>query len=220
MFAMKPIQRKSLAQEVAEQLRHQITSQAIKVGEKLPTEPELMQSFGVGRSTIREAIKYLEQSSFIKVQQGIGTLVVSQTGNMVIDHVIDNSNYAEAFEVRQLLELRIVEKAAIHRKEEHLQAMRESLDNRYSFAKQHLLKESIEADIVFHTIIAESCGNTILHELYKTLSAHIAKHFINDYEGSFNPLASQKLHEELFIHLQNKDARAAVEISKKIIRGF
>ena len=51
------IQKKSLAEEVAEQLQKEITEGKLKEGDKLPIEPELMKIFGVGRSTIREAIK-------------------------------------------------------------------------------------------------------------------------------------------------------------------
>lgn len=47
------IQKKSLADMVAEQLRQQITEGVYTIGDKLPTEPELMKTFKVGRSSIR-----------------------------------------------------------------------------------------------------------------------------------------------------------------------
>ncbi|MFS3021263.1 FadR/GntR family transcriptional regulator [Phocaeicola dorei] len=53
------IQKKSLADMVAEQLRQQITEGVYTIGDKLPTEPELMKTFKVGRSSIREAVKLL-----------------------------------------------------------------------------------------------------------------------------------------------------------------
>ena len=51
--------RKSLAQQVAQQLQQQIESGRLAVGEQLPTEPALMKQYGVGRSTVREAVRML-----------------------------------------------------------------------------------------------------------------------------------------------------------------
>ena len=66
------IQKKSLADEVAAKLQEQISLGHYKANDKLPIEPELMKNFGVGRSTIREAIKILANSGLLRVQQGVG----------------------------------------------------------------------------------------------------------------------------------------------------
>jgi len=58
------IPRKSLADEVASQLQAKILKGGYKVNQKLPVEAELMRNFGVGRSTIREAVKILVNSGF------------------------------------------------------------------------------------------------------------------------------------------------------------
>ena len=67
------LQKKSLAEEVSSLIREQINDGKLTKGEKLPTEPELMKLFGVGRSTIREAIKMLVNMGYLSVQQGRGT---------------------------------------------------------------------------------------------------------------------------------------------------
>eukprot|EP01034_Spumella_vulgaris_P047001 gene47001-58643_t len=72
--------RKSLSEEVAERLQNQIQSGSYKLGEKLPSEPELMKEFGVGRSSIREAIRTLENYGILNVQHGVGSFVASQKG--------------------------------------------------------------------------------------------------------------------------------------------
>ena len=72
------IRKRSLAEELAERLRQRITDEQFEVGEKLPAEPELMRIFGVGRSTVREAVKILVNMGFLKVQQGAGTFVESR----------------------------------------------------------------------------------------------------------------------------------------------
>jgi DNA-binding FadR family transcriptional regulator len=68
-----------LAKEVVRWLQQQIAYGLFKVGEKLPTESELIENFGVGRSTIREAVKILSNSGLLNVLQGIGTFIESET---------------------------------------------------------------------------------------------------------------------------------------------
>lgn len=72
------IQKKSLADMVAEQLRQQIAEGVYTIGDKLPTEPELMKTFKVGRSSIREAVKLLVNMGVVQVRQGAGTFVAER----------------------------------------------------------------------------------------------------------------------------------------------
>ncbi|MBO9637515.1 MAG: FadR family transcriptional regulator, partial [Siphonobacter aquaeclarae] len=69
------IKRVSLPEELSRRLQQQISLGNIRAGEKLPTEPELMQQFGVSRSTVREAVRILSNAGWIQVRQGLGTFV-------------------------------------------------------------------------------------------------------------------------------------------------
>ncbi|WP_447642400.1 MULTISPECIES: FadR/GntR family transcriptional regulator [Chitinophagaceae] len=214
---INPIQRKSLSEEVAELLKHKIQSGEIVVGAKLPTEPELMRMFSVGRSTIREAIKYLTQSGFVHAQQGLGTFVTSMEGNNRLDSSIANGKFADVYEVRQILEIKIIEKAAINRTNKHLKDMQTHLQNRKVAADKGLLHDCIDADIAFHSTIADSCNNSILTALYKTLSIHVAKFFGDVYKDTSPFLVSQDLHEELLRQITEKNATKAVQVAQTII---
>src|SRR5580698_6261446 len=120
--------KKSLAEEIADKLKEQISAGYYKIGEKLPTEPELMKSFGVGRSTIREATKRLVQTGLLRIQQGAGTFVEQTEGiGESLGHRINRANFQELDEVRQLLEMKIAEKAAINRSEMDIVNLRKHL---------------------------------------------------------------------------------------------
>ncbi len=214
---MKQIIRKSIAEEVAETLKERIVSGTLAINEQLPTEPELMTAFGVGRSSIREAIKILAQSGFIKVQQGLGTFVISQMGHNELDTKIGQANYDEAFEVRQVLELKIIEKACQFCNEKDIEIIRHHLEERGNFANQGELDKCIKADIAFHTKIAESCGNSILTELYKTLSKHVEKSFYDIYMDTTPFINSQNLHGELLKSIENHKPKKGILIAEKII---
>ena len=110
------INKKSLAEEVAEQLRTAINNGTYKVDEQLPTEPELMKQFGVGRSSVREAIRILANSGLLRVQQGVGTFIEAHAGITEPFHQrLKRAEAPDLDEVRQLLEMKIAEKAAANR---------------------------------------------------------------------------------------------------------
>ncbi len=70
-----PISRKTLTNVVAARLAASILSGKLKVGEQLPSERELMKHLGVSRSTVREALKALEQNHLIEARSGVGWFV-------------------------------------------------------------------------------------------------------------------------------------------------
>jgi GntR family transcriptional repressor for pyruvate dehydrogenase complex len=68
MQPFKPIRQKRVPQEVAEKLKDAILLGQFKAGDRLPSEKELSQQFQVSRTTIREALRSLENSGFISIR--------------------------------------------------------------------------------------------------------------------------------------------------------
>ena len=73
------IKRKLLAEQAEEQIYRYIIDTPFEIGSKLPNEFELAERFGVGRSTIREAVKLLASKGVLEVRRGSGTYVMNQT---------------------------------------------------------------------------------------------------------------------------------------------
>jgi molybdopterin/thiamine biosynthesis adenylyltransferase/DNA-binding transcriptional ArsR family regulator len=88
-MAINPILRRTLTDVVAGKLAASILSGAIQNGSQLPPERELMKQFGISRSTLREALKILEDSGLIEARQGVGWFV----------NEINQSNIARAHEL-------------------------------------------------------------------------------------------------------------------------
>jgi len=76
--------------KIINSIKEDIANGVYQPGEKIPAEPELMQKYGVGRSTIREAIKTLAISGILKVKQGSGTTVTSnyQVGDKLFGNTL------------------------------------------------------------------------------------------------------------------------------------
>lgn len=211
------IKRQRLADEVAILLRKQIAESKYLAGDKLPSESELMASFGVGRSTVREAVRILAHSGMLRVQQGLGTFVELQDGiSEPLKQRLKRSNPGELNEVRQLLELKIAEKAAIKRTPKDIRKMESLLARRLEVALTGDKQACIEADIAFHISIAESAKNEVLSDLYKTFAIQIKQSFQDLYTSTESFIKTHPLHEGLLQSIQNGDAKKAWDYAKKI----
>jgi DNA-binding FadR family transcriptional regulator len=212
------IVKKSLSEEISGKLEEQIANGYYKIGEKLPTEPELMKSFGVGRSTIREATKRLVQSGLLRIQQGAGTFVEQSNGvGEPLDHRLKRANFQELDEVRQLLEMKIAEKAAINRSEVDILTIKKHLAVRKQTGLDNAIDACIEADIQFHIAIAEAAKNAILFDLYKSTAIHLKNWFLNIYHNTQTFIDTQHLHEQLLADIIACDSRQAWNTAAKII---
>lgn len=217
MMIQAMINRKSLAEEVASNLQEQITKGGYKINEKLPIEAELMHSFGVGRSTIREAVKILVNSGFLRVQQGIGTFIDDNTGiNEPLFQKLKRAESKNIDEVRELLEMKIAEKAAANRTGNDISKLEYFLDKRTKAANENNLEECIDAHINFYVILAEASKNDILADLYKLFAAQFKTDLlINQHDTAFFKDA-QGYHYKLFDSVLREDPKRAWHWSAKI----
>ncbi|PUZ26806.1 FadR family transcriptional regulator [Chitinophaga costaii] len=212
------IKKRSLADEVAGRLQEQISQGVYPVNGKLPIEPELMKTFGVGRSTIREAIRSLVNAGFLRVQQGLGTFVEPVFSSPTpIDQRLKRANLNDLNEVRQLLEMKIAEKAAQFRTQEDIQHMQDCLNLRQHTAATGNVAATIEADIAFHTAVANAAQNEILSDLYKVVSVYLKKGFEKIYNDTSVFLDTHQLHEQLLAAIVAGNRKQAWDMVTKII---
>ncbi|WP_255486898.1 FadR/GntR family transcriptional regulator [Mucilaginibacter sp. SP1R1] len=212
------INKKSLAEEVAELLRIAIIEGAYQVNEQLPTEPELMKKFGVGRSSIREAIRILANSGLLRVQQGVGTFIEAHAG--ITEPLHQRLKRAEAQdldEVRQLLEMKIAEKAAANHTEAQIKKIKAMLDKRNLLAQTGPIEDCIQADIDFHMSIAEAAGNPILTDLYQSFSIQLKNWFLNIYPNLDIFRTTDRLHQDLYESIKARDGKKAWDCITQII---
>lgn len=211
------IQKKSLADMIAETLKQQITEGTYRAGDKLPTEPELMKTFGVGRSSVREAVKLLVNMGVVRVQQGSGTFVAVPSNNDDVNIKMSTADRTELDEVRKILDIAIVEKAVARRTEKDIERMRTSLEKRKVNAEKGLLEECIEADLNFHIAIADAAHNRILANIYRSAATHLLSEFNRIYDGTDCFINSQTSHEKLLKHIIAGDLKNARKTATIIV---
>jgi DNA-binding FadR family transcriptional regulator len=176
-----------------------------------------MKQFGVGRSSVREAIRILANSGLLRVQQGVGTFIEAPAGiNEPFHQRLKRAEAHDLDEVRQLLEMKIAEKAAANRTEEDLKKIKAKLDKRTAMAHGGSMEECIEADIEFHMSIAEAAGNPILTDLYQSFSIQLKSWFLKIYPDV--TIFQDTLHEELYESIKNRDEKKAWDCITQIIQ--
>lgn len=212
-----PALRAPLADTVAGNLKTLLKSGKYKTGDKLPSEPELMEQFSVGRSTIREAIRILANNGLVNVKQGLGTFVVLNQGlDEPLHQRLNRAGNEDLKEVRQLLELKAAEKAALNRTQADITKLTSLLKKRFTAAEKQQTEACIDADIQFHIAIAEASKNDILADLYKTVAVQIKKSFSTTHQDTSIFMEKQKLHEDLLQSIIEKDAKKAWKCVAKI----
>ena len=103
------LERKRLADQIIDKLASMIATGELKPGDKLPSEPELMKNFGVGRSSIREAVGALSLIGLVTVRPGHGTHVAvpseeSQSKPIGLMLTVGRDKIRELVEARLIIE--------------------------------------------------------------------------------------------------------------------
>src|SRR5579875_2219495 len=102
-----PVRRLKVSDSVAAQLERLITSGRYAPGEKLPPERVLAEEFGVGRSSMREALRMVEAAGLLRTVHGIGVFVASNARRAAALSellMFDDFTIANLFEVRLTIE--------------------------------------------------------------------------------------------------------------------
>jgi DNA-binding FadR family transcriptional regulator len=124
----QPVERRKVYEQIAEQLLAEIGSGRLKPGDPLPPERELTERFGVGRSSIREALRMLESQGLIRPAGG-GALVVAEAANplnsslRLVFTLDDRAGLHDLFELRRVIDCEAAALAAEHVEDEHRRAL-------------------------------------------------------------------------------------------------
>lgn len=163
----------SLSKTVADDLLARIGRREYKAGDRLPSEHALMAEYGVGRNTIREAMQSLRTLGLVEIRPRLGAKVLASgvenaLASSAVSVLLRDQTVNELYEVRLILESAAAEKAAMHRTDEDLLAMRRALTH---FRVAYEMGTPVwEADIEFHQAIVDACGNSMVARVLAPVS--------------------------------------------------
>lgn len=165
--------RSGLVDQVISQMRDAITAREWPVGERIPPESELVRVLGVGRNTVREAVRALAHSGLLEVRQGDGTFVRATSELSGAVRRLCGAELTEVLQARRALEVEAARLAAAVRTAPELRRLRELLRRRAAALAAGAVEEFIDLDAAFHLEVVRSSHNGLLLELYQGMTEAI-----------------------------------------------
>jgi DNA-binding FadR family transcriptional regulator len=162
--------RTGLVNQVIEQLREAVMQGDWPVGQRIPTEPELAEQLGVGRNTVREAVRALAHSGLLEVRQGDGTYVRATSEVSGAVRRLCGSELREVLQIRRTLEVEGARLAAFARTDDELRELERLLDERDQAKLEKRFDDFVRTDAEFHLAVVHCGHNTLLTELYRGLT--------------------------------------------------
>lgn len=165
---------RKLVPVIIRQLLEIIEKENLVIGDKLPSEKELSEAFGVGRSSIREALQALESYGIIKVKKGVGRFLIKDIKLINNDKlaewmekIIEDTPLVKILEARISLEVAIAGLSAKRVKQKNIDVMLAMVDG----LKKEINDISVffKKELEFHKYVYSICNNEILIEFANTL---------------------------------------------------
>ena len=226
------MKRPRLSQLVADELEEAIISGIFELGSRLPSEEELAGQFEVSRNVVREALKILAERGLSESVSGSGTFVSVPDASAAVSALARymrmtgaGSSARSLIEARRILEPANARLAATRASEQDLvdlgaciARMRQSADSIDDYA---------EADLEFHTALAQATHNEYLRILVEALGGQLRHEFvaaylatqvggIDEHVGLYEAIRlgdAEHAHEMMMTHLDNVEAIMAEAVS-------
>jgi GntR family transcriptional repressor for pyruvate dehydrogenase complex len=208
----EPAQRETVMETVARRIESLIRGGELRVGSRLPPEPQLASMLGVSRSSLREALKGLMFLGLIKARPGYGTYIQSSLARVASRHLqwmllLQEIKYLELFELRRIFEPAVASLAARRAAQEDIEQMEAAIRGmKGSFDHP---EHYMAAEIAFHEAIAQASKNAAIQTLMRMMYGALTEGrrrtlpLIADFESNY------RRHEGMLSLIRHRDAAGA-----------
>jgi GntR family transcriptional repressor for pyruvate dehydrogenase complex len=213
--AVKPefesVRRNRISEDIARQIEKMITEK-MKPGDMLPPERQLADSFGVSRSSVRDAIRILELSGWVEARQGLGTVVKEHAADAVMNPLTSvllqkRKLVGELLDVRKMIEPPLAARAAQHATPDEVAEMDSIL--RRQQEKMQRGELAIDEDSEFHYAIAMAADNSVVLKVLDVLMDLLRDTRERSLQVAGRPERSIAGHHEILDAIKRQDAAAA-----------
>lgn len=211
----KEIEVEKPVDKIIRQIRELISSGQLKPGDKLPSERQLSEKLGLGRTYVRDAIRKLEFYGILKTLPQSGTVVaglgITALEGLITDVLkLEKSDFFSLVETRVLLETEASRLAAIRRSHDDLLLLEQSLEMFHNKVKAG--RSGVEEDLMFHLKISETSKNGVIKSLMMIITPEIMEIYKSLKVCEDNKLfKSYDDHVEIFNAIKNQNADEAAE---------
>jgi len=206
---MKPLERRSIIDQVIDSIKDSIIKGDFKLGAKLPSEESFRETLGVGRSTIREAFKVLQTMGYVELKPGRGAFALSTNPRdltSIYRWFKKSAPRLEDFtEVRMVLEVLAI-KMAIDRASDGEIAKLKSINTSYhKIVKTGDTLEVSDLDESFHEQIFFMSKNPLLISLNKLIAGEFRKYRLMSLAIKRNRESAVRCHNMIMDAIRRRD---------------
>lgn len=212
------------------QIEEAIHSGTLRPGDKLPSERELAETFGVSRASVREALRVLERFGVLAAKVGNGpnsgsmisdSAGIGMTNALRLHTAVMRIPTQDTVDVRVQLEMYAVRRACVNATPEDHDRIRRSLQDMTDAPSPDAFHAH---DTEFHVALARASGNELLPVMMESLRAAMQRDMLAGYarQGDWDPLRTELLaqHNDIFEAVLAGDQESAAELVKNHIQHF
>ncbi|GAA1401303.1 FadR/GntR family transcriptional regulator [Oerskovia paurometabola] len=215
---MPTLRRLPLADQAAELMLDRVRTGTWPLDHRLPGEQALAAELGVGRSTVREAIRQLAGKGVLESRQGSGVYVVRAEASEDWEEVLRRGEVVDVLEVRGALETEAARLAATRRTPADLRALATALAGRGEVPATASAQEYVDADLVFHRAVVDAAHNAVLTDLFATFVPRLRRAMVDMIEldgAGERHRHDQDAHEAILDAVRDRDADRAAASSRR-----
>jgi len=217
---LKPVRPRSLDLAILESLTAFIESQSILPQNRLPSERAMCEALGVGRSTLREALKRWEALGIIEMRKGSGAfLKVAVSPNLlhvslVLERPSRVRNLLQILQVRRALEGEAAALCALHASDQEIAAIEAAL---VKMEAAYARNGGSEEDWQFHQLIIAATGNPFFPQIIQSMRDLLHQLWENALALPDFAHASHPLHRTMYVAIARRDPDGARAEAWKLI---
>ena len=212
---LKKVSSESVVQQVINALTDAMINRELRPGDKIPTEAEMAENMGVGRNSIREAIKILVYLGVLEIRRAEGTFVCEGFSESMIDPMIygiildKEDSYENLMELREMIEVGVLQLAMAKVQEEELKSLKEKLGHMKTAieAGSENVENAFWADNEFHDAICNIGKNPMVNKINQVVRVLTYSMRFTTVETMIKTGRGQELyeaHQKIYEMIENK----------------
>jgi len=213
MSGLTTIEKTSVKDQTLEQLKNYILSGVVRLGERLPSERALADALGVGRYSVREALKVLEAVGLVESRMGEGTFLTTNTGAsfgriLGLSFATWGGTIIELLDARKMIEAEAARAAADRATAEEIGLIEAELKTMQ--ANMDRVQAYLKADFNFHRRIGQASQNAIISQFASNL-VDLLEEVLRETQSDSLPAQAEGggTHQAIFDAIAARDADAA-----------
>jgi len=224
---IRKVKKKLIVQEVMEQMKNLIATQQFKPHDKIPTETELAEMFGTGRTTIREAVKVFQHLGILEPQPRRGTFVCDNTNvsteALTWSILLGRHENFELIDLRYIIEKRSLEILLQNGKEagsnDILQTLKGDIEKMKAAKAASSQEDLVQADYHFHGTVIRASGNNVYINIYQTLRSFMHEEIKKTSMDDATSTAAIEEHQAIVEAIESRSEKRTYEALENHIRS-